>query len=99
MKDISVITDPHETWVVNSVGMGAVESIRAHAEALRMLIEAEEPYAIEIGPYGDDWWRLVAYAGTWVRGEGVHVKRFVEDWTALSGSNGVAVAPYLTWSA
>ena len=25
-----------------------------------MLIEAEEPYAIEIGPYGDDWLRAPA---------------------------------------
>ena len=88
--------DPHETWIVNNVGLGVEATLRAHLAGLRLLAEASEPYDIEFAPLGENWITLVSALGTWVRGPGREVRRFLDDWKREADETGIAIAPYVS---
>ena len=88
--------DPTGRWTVNISGLGLQDTMLSHIEFLRMAIEADTPYFIQIAPYyGEDWAKIVAITGSWIKGPAEEVQRFMVDARERFGVRATGYAPFL----
>jgi len=79
---------PGETIVVQVVGRGAIETVRAAYVALQAMPGLD----VQVGPLAEDWPEQVVTAGLWVQGREAEVERLLAAVAKGVGRDGLGVA-------
>jgi len=71
-----LLPTPNDQATMHYIGMGSRATLRAALEAVLVLVDADEPINVQLGPMDADWMETVAAIGFLARGRLDDVNEF-----------------------